>query len=87
MAITRYPNTGFPGLIAPASLKADFHPEARPSAARGFPGLIAPASLKEAIKKGLCAAHNGFPGLIAPASLKEIAMPQACRARRKVFRG
>ena len=61
---------GFPGLIAPASLKLDLVGCIR-SPVVGFPGLIAPASLKQrrtVTRPDLSGA--GFPGLIAPASLK-----------------
>ena len=39
---------GFPGLIAPASLKLVWANEFVRSSFPGFPGLIAPASLKPA---------------------------------------
>ena len=63
-------DTGFPALIAPASLKRR-RPAAEGSLHRaGFPALIAPASLKLAHVLRLRLGDARFPALIAPASLK-----------------
>ena len=77
---------GFPGLIAPASLKHEL--TGREKAHFGcFPGLIAPASLKLAISSCLVALMFCFPGLIAPASLKRQRGRASGQERGLVFRG
>ena len=79
--------SGFPGLIAPASLKHR-HSGRRHVRAGGFSGVNRPGLIEAKTKVPFSITGDiGFPGLIAPASLKLPQRPYQRRIVVVVFRG
>ena len=82
------PQKGFPGLIAPASLKPESEYDLEQKEMKGFSGVNRPGLIEARTTRQTCFRPPlGFPGLIAPASLKRMADIVSARRPEAVFRG
>ena len=78
---------GFPGLIAPASLKPAPLLTAMLAAQPGFPGLIAPASLKHSFRCRSLPARRRFSGVNRPGLIEARAARRSLATGRVGFPG